>query len=108
MVFFAHRGLALLILLLTLASLGGLATTVAALATEGRSDACCSQEAPVQDAETNPCAAECSCASCLTLVHPLLPSLGNPLAAASTFANAPIHLNLSTFVATIDYPPEAA
>lgn len=108
MVFFAQRGLTLLILLLTLASVGGLATTAAALAAEGRSDACCSQAAPAEDPETNPCAAECSCASCLTLVHPILPSLGAPLTAGTTICNALIQLNLSAFVASIDYPPEPA
>lgn len=106
MVLFMHRALALLILLLTLATLGGLATTAAALAAEGRADACCSQTAPAEDPETNPCAAECSCASCLTLVHPLLPSLGAPLTGGSTICNPLIQLNLSTFIASIDYPPE--
>ncbi len=107
MVSLARRGLALLILLLTLASLGGVMTTAAALAAEGRSDACCGQTAPAQDAQTDPCAAECPCASCLTLVQPLLPSLAAPVSHDASFCTTLAQLHLSSFVAAIDYPPEA-
>lgn len=104
----AHRALALLILLLTLATLTGAVATVQTLAGHGGSDVCCGQTAPAEDQEqeTIPCAAECSCTSCLTLLQPTLihppTSLTASLPGRVTLAN----LHLCAFISSIDYPPE--
>lgn len=105
---FTHRALALLILLLTLTTLTGAATTVQALVGPGGPDACCAGGLPAEDQEQDagPCTAECPCASCLVLVQPT--PIQPPMPPAASLPGCVIlaNLHLSTFAPPLDYPPE--
>lgn len=101
----AQRGLALLILMLTLITLTGVASAKS-LFSEGRVDACCEQTIPAEDQQTAPCAEECSCASCLSLVQPLIPDLQLPLLTVLSNSHDLPSLHHSNYVSSIDYPPE--
>ena len=101
----AQRGLALLILIVTLVTLTGVASAKS-LFSQGHVDACCEQTIPVEDQQTAPCAAECSCVSCLSLVQPSIPDLQPPLLILLINDHDLPNLHRSNFVSSIDYPPE--
>lgn len=102
----AQRALGLLIMILVLVTLTGVAAAAKSLLGEGRADACCGQTIPADQQESSPCAAECSCSTCLTLLHPPVPQLQLPFALPQVGVNALPNLHHSNFVSSIDYPPE--
>lgn len=104
----AQRALGLLILILVLVTLTGVAAAAKSLVGEGRADACCGQTIPADQQESSPCAAECSCSTCLTLFQPSVPQLQLPFALPRVAVNLLPNLHHSNFVASIDYPPEIA
>lgn len=104
----AQRALALLILILVLVTLTGVAAAAKSLVSEGHANACCGQTIPADQQESSPCAAECSCSTCLTLLHPPVPQLQLPFALPRVGINALPNLHHSNFVSSIDYPPEIA
>lgn len=101
----AKRAVALLILILTLVTLTGV-VNAKSLFSQGHVDACCEQTIPAEDQQTAPCAAECSCVSCLSLVQPSIPDLQLPLLTVLSSSHDLPSLHHSNYVSSIDYPPE--
>lgn len=104
----ARRALGLLLIILVLVTLTGVAAAAKSLLGEGRADACCGRTLPADQQESSPCAAECSCSTCLTLLPPPVPQLQLPFAFPQVGVNALPNLHHCNFVSSIDYPPEIA
>lgn len=98
-----------IMLLISLLSLSGLTATASAMIHAEAATACCDQEGDESEKGALPCQLpDCSCLSCMAIELVTLTNLPGTTLIETFYHVAAQQLHLSTYISSIEYPPETA
>lgn len=103
----SFRILAYLVLVFTLLNVSGLTATAGTLITQATSNSCCDHGCDNTPAPAGPCSTpDCPCFSCISMVVSPSLSVTRDIAELLLTPFPPKHVHVSSYIRSIDYPPE--